>query len=101
MVTQLGMLDVPSTPVHGIDWWKNPKVRGYAGTPGKGPKGETCRTCLHYVQLRYAAVYRKCAIMRPYWTGGYRTDILATAPACPRWEKAEGQREWTLNLKPW
>ena len=62
---------------------------GYAAPPGSGPKGETCRTCLHFTRIRYAGTYRKCGLMRQHWTHGQGTDILARAPACNRWEKPD------------
>lgn len=59
---------------------------GYAGLPGRGPEGETCGSCKHIVRTRK---YRKCGLMRPRWTNGPSTDILARTPACSRWEKPQ------------
>lgn len=62
------------------------KQWGYIMPPGSGPAGETCASCRHIVRtLRY----RKCALARAHWTHGFKTDILAKAPACSRWTKPE------------
>ncbi|SDE46185.1 hypothetical protein [Rhodospira trueperi] len=61
---------------------------GYAARPGGGPKGETCRTCLHYVRKgRGKSVYRKCDLLRDVWTNGTGSDIRAGAPACCLWKE--------------
>jgi hypothetical protein len=62
------------------------KQHGYADRPGTGPQGETCKTCAHIVRGRR---YRKCALRRATWTHGYGTDILASAPACKKWQRPE------------
>lgn len=100
-LVQLGMLGEKNTPISGMDWWKNPKIRGYAGTPGRGPQGETCQTCQYYVRLHYAKEYRKCVLMRKGWTGGYRTDILARAPACEKWDQRFGITSTLEEREPW
>lgn len=64
--------------------------RGYAAPPGTGPEGETCRSCKHYVVVRYAKTYPKCNLMRRAWTGGRATDILVSAAACRLWESKHG-----------
>lgn len=61
--------------------------RGYAAPPGTGPKGETCRSCVHYALRQMGGTYRKCAKVKERWTGGPGTDILAKSPACAFWEK--------------
>ena len=63
--------------------------RGYAAIPGTGPSGETCASCAHMIRRRLGNVYRKCGLMRAEWTGGAKTDIKATSPACSRWERAD------------
>lgn len=60
--------------------------RGYADTPGTGPKGETCKSCKHLARVSHAKDYLKCGLMRPHWTGGVKTDIRAGWPACSKWE---------------
>jgi len=62
----------------------------YADTPGTGPAGETCKTCRHLYRRTMAKTYLKCALTRHGWTGGGKTDVKATAPACSKWEKADG-----------
>lgn len=62
-------------------------LRGYAAPPGTGPKGEMCKTCVHYHVRRMGGEYRKCAKVSERWTGGPGTDILARSPACSFWEK--------------
>lgn len=64
-------------------------AKGYAAPPGSGPPGETCKTCEHYARIRRGNTYRKCALMKPHWTGGPGTDILARSPACRFWEEAK------------
>lgn len=67
-----------------------PPRKGHAGTPGDGPKGETCASCHHYVRRHYAKIYLKCALTRSRWTGGGGTDIRARDPACEKWEVRVG-----------
>jgi hypothetical protein len=62
------------------------KKTGHAWTPGTGPAGETCKTCKHYVIKKMAKDYRKCFLMKAFWTGGPGTDIKAGDPACKKWE---------------
>lgn len=64
--------------------------RGYAGTPGQGPDGERCRTCRHFYRRSMAKTYFKCHLNRLLWTGGPKTDIKATSPACEKWERPDG-----------
>jgi hypothetical protein len=65
--------------------------RGYRGTPGCGPPGETCGTCKHKTSKRLAKTYWKCMLMRKLWTGGYGSDIRLKSPACEYWEKGESK----------
>lgn len=58
--------------------------RGYAATPGTGPKGETCGSCKHITPGRR---WHKCELARHKWTGSRGTDVLVRAPACAKWEK--------------
>ncbi len=67
---------------------KDPTPNGYAAKPGTGPVGETCKSCRHLYRNEQAKTYLKCALTRACWTGGRRTDILAKAPACEKWEAA-------------
>lgn len=62
------------------------KKNGYAGIPGRGPAGETCRSCKHFTRRGRGRKYLKCALERHRWTNGPGTDILASSPACPKWE---------------
>ena len=64
-----------------------PKKGLYAGVPGSGPDGETCRTCSHKDYAGgCAGVFIKCGLMRARWTRGGGTDIKAGTPACEKWE---------------
>jgi hypothetical protein len=66
---------------------KSVKPKGYAWHPGTGPKGETCKTCKHYVRNEYHnKVHLKCGLMRAVWTHGPGSDILAGSPSCKKWE---------------
>lgn len=61
----------------------------YADTPGTGPAGETCKTCAHLYRKALARTYLKCGLMQAAWTGGGKTDVKASAPACSKWEAAQ------------
>ena len=64
-------------------------TRAYAGTPGRGPEGRTCKHCAHYCRVKYHnKIYRKCALLRNAWTHGPGTDIKASTPACQHFEAA-------------
>ena len=65
---------------------KDPIPRGHAFTPGTGPEGETCGSCLHLYRNRLAKTYLKCGANRSAWTGGRATDIRAKDAACRKWE---------------
>lgn len=90
MPRPLPMSDTDGTT--STDLWGNPipperttgKLRGYAGNPGRGPKGETCRTCEFY--RHRLGRYRKCGLLERVWTHGPGTDILAGSPACQFWK---------------
>lgn len=69
---------------------KPTEPKGYAGLPGTGPAGETCKTCRHKAAPGDTArVYWKCRLMRAHWTGGPGTDIRMRSPACSKWEARE------------
>ena len=68
---------------------KRPRTLCVPAQLGTGPKGETCRSCKHYVRRIYSKPYRKCGLMRRLWTRGAATDIKASWPACGRWEQPE------------
>lgn len=78
----------PALPVGAKGKRKPTVLRGYAGTPGRGPVGETCKSCEHYTLVRFAKSYRKCELISSSWTHGPGTDIKASSPACQFWEKA-------------
>jgi hypothetical protein len=61
------------------------KRRGHAGHPGRGPEGETCRSCASLTRTRMANTYLKCLLSRARWTGGGATDVRAKDPACEFW----------------
>lgn len=61
--------------------------RGYFATPGTGPEGETCKTCVYSCYIQLSKRYYKCERPgAPLWTGGPRTDIRMGSPACKGWE---------------
>lgn len=76
--------EVVSTPARGRHYIE---PRGYAAKPGTGPAGETCKSCKHKVNMRRGR-YPKCVLSRACWTATRRTDILAGAAACSKWEAA-------------
>ena len=62
--------------------------RGYAGMPGTGPEGKFCRDCAHYVRRQGGSrCHPKCLLMKPRWTAGRGSDILARSPACSRFHE--------------
>ncbi len=74
--------ELPPQPKH-----KAPVRRGYAGIPGTGPAGKTCKDCDHYYIKQLSKTYRKCYLMKAYWTGGQGSDIKASSPACAKFEE--------------
>lgn len=67
---------------------KKTKQRGYAAPPGTGPVGETCGSC-RFIYRAPTGRYRKCILVRPHWTGGIATDILARSLSCWRWKEED------------
>lgn len=67
------------------------RKRGHAGYPGRGPKGETCGSCVSYTHNdgRTAKSYRKCELNRKNWTGGPGSDVRMRDPACEFWKAKE------------
>lgn len=66
------------------------KANGYAGLPGSGPEGETCKTCAFLVRRGGCTrIYLKCGKNRCRWTNGPGSDIKAGSPACQFWVKQE------------
>jgi hypothetical protein len=69
---------------------RTPTPTGYAGIPGKGPSGESCKTCKHlHKRPHTAGSYHKCSLMSHTWTGGRKTDVIVKSPACQKWEPKE------------
>jgi len=66
---------------------RDPEPNGYAGRPGSGPDGETCKSCQHLVRNRQSKTYLKCGLMSAFWTASRRTDVLARSPAFQYWER--------------
>jgi hypothetical protein len=79
---------VPEAQVINSRVKKGVQPNGYAGIPGTGPAGMTCKDCRHYTLKQMAKAYRKCGHhdARIRWTGGTGTDILARSPACSKFE---------------
>lgn len=66
---------------------KNTQANGYAMPPGGGPEGETCKTCVHCIQVEYHDKnYYKCGEVRDRWTHGTGSDIRLRSPACLKWK---------------
>lgn len=57
---------------------------GYAGMPGAGPAGETCRSCKW---RKHSRGYNKCGHARGYSSHSEASDIRVSAPACQFWER--------------
>lgn len=61
--------------------------KGHAGHPGRGPKGETCGSCVSRVAVNGGAkAYSKCEMNRRNWTRGSGSDIRKRDPACEFWK---------------
>ena len=61
---------------------------GYAGTPGLGPSGETCKSCAHSVQHgRTNKRYYKCHHELGYRSFSEASDIKLKMAACQYWSK--------------
>ena len=87
-MTQLDLIDVGERLYpEGYNPSARKKPPCTADVIGSGPEGETCRTCLHYMRVRYhGAYYLKCGLMKAAWTHGAGTDIRAKWAACSKWE---------------
>lgn len=85
MVDLFGNPDTPKRGKHYVE------PRGHVAPPGTGPVDETCKTCRHLVRIRLAKVYRKCGLNEANWTGGPKTDVLSSSPACRLWEALEDE----------
>lgn len=57
----------------------------YAGTPGTGPVGKTCRSCKHKTYTGGAKRHPKCGLTD--YTHGDATTIRTSTPACHRYEE--------------
>ena len=60
---------------------------GYAGTPGKGPTGETCGTCTYCRANGHSRKFWKCRHERGYVSFSEASDIRRKTPACEFWER--------------
>jgi hypothetical protein len=66
------------------------RAQGYSGTPGLGPEGQTCGTCVHCVRKAYGDKHwYKCDLNRVLWTASRTTDILLGSPACELFKESE------------
>ena len=77
MPTNLFGEEISEQTAHGT------RPNGYADVPGKGPAGQTCKTCRHIVRIGRGKVYRKCGLARAMWSHGPGTDILASSFSTP------------------
>lgn len=67
------------------------KPWGYVCPPGTGPAGHTCGDCQHLYRKSMAKTYLKCYLAQSKWTGGRASDVLASSPACSKWQpESEG-----------
>lgn len=63
------------------------RKKGHAGHPGRGPKGETCGSCVSRKSVHGGRkAYSKCELNRKNWTGGSGSDIRMRDPACEFWK---------------
>lgn len=70
---------------------KTPIPRGHAGSPGSGPKGESCKTCQHLCRIKMGKTYLKCILTKSQWTCGPGSDVRAKDAACWKWESKTSQ----------
>lgn len=73
--------------------------RGYAGTPGRGPAGETCGSC-GYCRSTWSGSgkrYNKCGLVKE--TRGPATDIRRKSPACQFWQSDLARATYDLKAK--
>lgn len=61
-------------------------AEGYADVPGKGPEGETCKSCRFSACRKMSRNYWKCFLMIDKWKGSVKTDIRLSSPACSKWQ---------------
>lgn len=64
---------------------------GYAGTPGRGPKDQSCGTCDYCVRqgrMLHRSIF-KCGHILAYRSNSAASDIRKGTPACEHWEKRE------------
>ncbi len=63
--------------------------RGYAATPGTGPKGHFCRDCRFAKRSPFQSGSKKhfwkCKLRWTEWAKSARTDIRLKSPACAKW----------------
>lgn len=76
--------------------------RGHAAPPGSGPVGETCKGCAHKRSMSNGGSkhWIKCELRRASWTGGEGTDILASSPACSKFQPIEAAMQNNLAQQP-
>lgn len=75
------------------------RTNAHADAPGTGPVDQTCGTCAYYARVKYHdKVYRKCGLMREYWTHGPGTDIRAKDHACVWWKQRSAETKGA-NMK--
>lgn len=85
-MSEVTATDLFGEPVKLID-----NIGAYAGRPGAGPAGKTCRECAYYSRVDYhGKTYRKCGKIADRWTHGSGTDIKARTPACQFFEDGGG-----------
>jgi len=77
----------PDVPVRGKHYIR---PDGYADVPGKGPAGQTCRTCRFLTRVGRSRRYPKCELARAGWSSTRRTDVLVNSPACRLWQAVVG-----------
>ena len=64
------------------------RKNAHPGTPGRGPGGETCKTCGNRLALEYHnRIYHKCNKVKV--THGLGTDLRLKDEACEFWEKRD------------
>lgn len=69
-------------------------INGYAGTPGSGPRNQTCGSCCYSIKHQTNAAHPwdrkrwyKCGHeLAPEWTTTPATDVAFASPACQHWK---------------
>lgn len=76
-----------------------PHSHGWAGHPGQGPPGKTCKDCeFKFGMTPGNKKVWKCLKVKHLWTRSINTDITLKTPACEHFEAALSKTQRRLGL---